>query len=80
MLFQDSVNSTAVASKPTSSAIVVLTPKETARLLKVSASFLAKARMRGDGPPFIRIGRCIRYGEAPLLQWTKAQQRASTRE
>jgi hypothetical protein len=32
---------------------VLLTPKEAAKLLKVSLSWLAKARMRGDGPPYI---------------------------
>jgi len=59
-------------------AIVLLTPKETGRLLKVSGSWLAKARMRGDGPPFIRLGRSIRYAEPTLLQWMRAQQRLST--
>ena len=39
----------------------MLTPKEFAKVLKVSISFLAKARKRGDGQPFIRAGRSIRY-------------------
>jgi Helix-turn-helix domain len=60
--------------------IVLLTPKEAARLLKVSLSWLAKARMRGDGPPYILIGRSIRYAEATLLQWMKGRQRLSTSE
>jgi hypothetical protein len=47
--------------------IKLLTPKEAAELLKVSLSWLAKARMRGDGPPFIKIGRSIRYSELALL-------------
>jgi hypothetical protein len=47
---------------------LVLTPKEAAVRLKVSLSWLAKARMRGDGPPFIRVGRSIRYAEAALIQ------------
>ena len=60
--------------------IVLLTPKETAGRLKVSTSWLAKARMRGDGPPYIQIGRSIRYSEAALLQWMKSRQRLSTSE
>jgi hypothetical protein len=48
--------------------------------LKASESFLAKARMRGDGPPFIKVGRSIRYGEAALQQWMKSRQRLSTSE
>jgi len=59
---------------------VLLTPKEAATRLKVSQSFLAKARMRGDGPPYIMIGRSIRYSEATLIQWMRSQQRLSTSE
>ena len=55
--------------RPAAPAIVLLTPKE-----------LAKARMRGDGPPYIRFGRAIRYGEAAPLQWMKSRQRLSTSE
>lgn len=66
----------------TSGAVVarLMTPKEAAHLLRVSLSWLAKARMRGDGPPFIKIGRAIRYTEAALLQWMKSRQRQSTSE
>ena len=39
----------------------MLTPKQYAALVKVSVSYLAKARQRGDGPPFLRFGRSIRY-------------------
>jgi len=39
----------------------MLTPKEFAKAQKVSLSWLAKARKRGDGPPFVRFGRSIRY-------------------
>jgi predicted DNA-binding transcriptional regulator AlpA len=78
MNVQASLTTSKVALKTTSPAIVLLTPKEAATLLKVSVSWLAKARMRGDGPPFIRIGRSIRYAEATLLQWMRAQQRVST--
>ena len=52
-------------------AIVLLTPPEAAQLLRVSVSWLAKARMRDDGPPFIRIGRSIRYSRAALIEWMR---------
>jgi hypothetical protein len=57
---------------------VLLTPKEVAARLRVSLSFLAKSRMRGDGPPFIAIGRSVRYSETALIQWMRSQQRLST--
>ena len=58
----------------------LLSPKEAAKLLKVSTSWLAKARMSGEGPPYIRVGRSIRYSETALQQWLKSRQRLSTSE
>jgi predicted DNA-binding transcriptional regulator AlpA len=73
--------SKAPADKPAPTIIpALLTPKEAAHRLKLSTWWLAKARMRGDGPPYIQIGRSIRYSEAALLQWMKSQQRLSTSE
>ncbi len=66
--------------KPAAAAIALLTPKEEAKLLKVSISWLAKARMRGDGPPYLKVGRSIRYSETGSLQWMKSRQRLSTSE
>ena len=59
---------------------MLLTAKEASRLLKLSVSWLAKARMRGDGPPYLRLGRAIRYSEGGLLQWMKSRTRMSTSE
>jgi hypothetical protein len=56
----------------------LLTAKDAAVRLKVSLSWLAKARMRGDGPPYICVGRSIRYAEAALIQWMRSRQRLST--
>jgi len=58
----------------------LLTPKETADFLRVSQSWLAKARMRGDGPPFAKFGRAIRYPENGLIAYTKSRMRLSTSE
>ena len=67
--------------KPATPSFVLLTPKETATRLKISVSWLAKARMRGDGPPFIKVGgRAIRYTDAAIIQWMKSRQRLSTSE
>jgi predicted DNA-binding transcriptional regulator AlpA len=81
MTSQSPVATGASAQKPPASTIVLLTAKEAARLLKVSLSWLAKARMRGDGPPYIQISpRSIRYAETALIQWMKGRQRTSTSE
>jgi predicted DNA-binding transcriptional regulator AlpA len=73
MSSQSPLASGALAQKATTPTFVLLTPKEAATRLKVSLSWLAKARMRGDGPPYIRIGRSIRYRETDLLQWMKSR-------
>ena len=65
------------ASQPNSGERL-LTPKDAAILLRLSESWLAKARMRGDGPPYVKLGRAIRYREGALLQWLRSRQRSST--
>ena len=56
----------------------VLTAKEAAMFLRLSPSWLAKARMRGDGPAYVKLGRAIRYRETALLDWLKTRSRVST--
>jgi predicted DNA-binding transcriptional regulator AlpA len=80
MTSQSSVTGGTMAQKPSVPATTVLTPKEAAKFIKFSLSWLAKARMRGDGPPYIKLRRSIRYTEAALLQWMKSRQRLSTSE
>jgi predicted DNA-binding transcriptional regulator AlpA len=58
----------------------LLTPKEAANFLRLSVSWLAKARMRGDGPPYVKLGRAIRYREGALVEWLRSRQRLSTSE
>ncbi|MDR3486296.1 MAG: helix-turn-helix domain-containing protein [Bradyrhizobium sp.] len=58
----------------------LLTPKEMAKFLRVSQSWLAKARMRGDGPPYMLFGRSIRYSEGGTMRWMKSCARQSTSE
>jgi hypothetical protein len=54
---------------------VLLKPNEAAAFLKVSLSWLAKARATDEGPPFVPIGRCVRYSKATLLRWLKLRER-----
>jgi predicted DNA-binding transcriptional regulator AlpA len=56
----------------------LLTARDAANLLRLSSSWLAKARMAGSGPPYIKLGRSIRYSETALLLWMRAHQRLST--
>jgi len=56
----------------------LLTAKQAADELKVSESFLAKARMRGTGPAFIQLGRAVRYSRSALEAYKASQTRTST--
>ena len=50
----------------------LLTPKEAAQSLKLSESFLAKARMSGSGPRYLKLARTVRYLRSDLSDWLKA--------
>ena len=58
----------------------LLTAKDAADRLRLSRSWLAKARMRGDGPPYVKLGRSVRYGESALSEWIRARTKHSTSE
>jgi excisionase family DNA binding protein len=60
--------------------VALLTPVEAAKFLNISKSWLDKARMRGEGPAYIRIGRSVRYAKGTLIEWMKSRQRLSTSE
>ena len=56
----------------------LLPPEEAAKLLSVSSSWLAKARMTGEGPEFVKIGRAVRYLESSLRKFIRLQTRVKT--
>jgi predicted DNA-binding transcriptional regulator AlpA len=58
----------------------LLTPSETATSLGISLSWLAKARLRGDGPAYIKIGRTVRYSMSAIRDYLRARMRLSTSE
>jgi hypothetical protein len=66
--------------KAAASPEVYLTPKEASEIWRMSVSWLAKARMNGNGPPFVKFGRAVRYEESALHRWVKTRERHSTSE
>jgi hypothetical protein len=47
-------------------------------LLGVSASFLNKRRLTGDGPDYSKFGRSVRYRVDALFEWAARRTRRST--
>ena len=57
-----------------------MTPYEAAEYLRSSPSMLAKRRLFGGGPVFVRIGKAVRYRRSDLDAWMAATARRSTSE
>ncbi len=57
-----------------------LTTTEAANYLRMSKQFLEIARHRGDGPPYIKLARAVRYHRPSLDQWMLERQRNHTAE
>jgi len=49
----------------------LLTPHDAARFLALSRSWLAKLRMTGEGPAYVKLGRQVRYRLSDLQAWTE---------
>jgi hypothetical protein len=57
----------------------LLHPRDVARILNVSTSWLAKSRLSGDGPRFVKIGRAVRYLEASTSRRGREDRPASNK-
>lgn len=72
--------------RPTEGAVVIQSAEQygstelAAKILGLSASFLNKARVAGDGPPYAKFGHAVRYHIPTILEWAAARIRRSTSE
>jgi len=74
-------NSTAAKCSLTAVADEYLSPKEAARFLRCSKSFLDKLRCSGGGPSYTRVGRKVLYRKiADLEAWMRQRRFTSTSE
>ena len=53
-------------------------PIEAAHFLGLSQSWLAKLRLTGDGPQYMKVGRQVRYSRADLMGWAEKSLRQNT--
>ena len=56
----------------------LLTEQETAALLRISVKALQGWRYKGNGPKFLKLGRCVRYQLGDLQAFVLAALRTST--
>lgn len=55
-----------------------LTTKQAATRLGCAPHTLAKWRLDGSGPRFMKLGRAVRYSEDALQNWMRERERRST--
>lgn len=60
------------------STLVYLKPEQVARLAQVSKITLARWRVLGTGPRYIKAGRSVRYAQEDVTQWMRARCRTQT--
>lgn len=58
----------------------VATPDETASFLRLGRSTLAKMRLSGSGPAYVKAGRSVTYRKQDVLAWLDSRSRRSTSE
>ncbi|HEY2757792.1 MAG TPA: helix-turn-helix domain-containing protein [Pseudolabrys sp.] len=58
----------------------LVTEVEIADFLKLSTRTLQSWRINNDGPPFVRVGRAIRYRLRDVIRWIEARTVAPTAE
>ena len=68
----------ALEPSPSHAAFELLEIDDVSAVLHVSRSLLAKWRMHGRGPRFMKVGRRILYEAAEVRRWLEAQERSST--
>lgn len=56
-----------------------VTDRQAAVLLSVSRSHLMHLRIRGGGPPWVTIGRAVRYRLSDITTWADGQTQGKTR-
>lgn len=58
----------------------IATPTETAAFLRIGRSTLAKMRLKGSGPSYVKAGRTVTYRREEVLSWLQSRSRRSTSE
>ena len=53
---------------------------EAAEYLGLAPSTLAKARLNGSGPPYLKLGRRVRYRVSDVMRWQADKVVSSTSE
>jgi predicted DNA-binding transcriptional regulator AlpA len=56
----------------------LLDTNSASRFMGMSKSFLDKLRVRGDGPPYCKVGNRVRYRQRDVATWLEGRLHRST--
>lgn len=56
----------------------LLAPKQTAARTHLSTATLAKMRCYGNGPPYFKVGKFVRYDSNDVDAWMRSRRYTST--
>jgi len=56
----------------------LMTEAQTAEFLQVSIRTLQANRVRGGGPPYVKLGRSVRYRRRDVIAWLDQRLRVHT--
>lgn len=56
----------------------LLNERQAAKFLNASTAALQAWRHRGGGPPYFKVGRCVRYQMSDLREWVNSRRYEST--
>lgn len=55
------------------------TPEEFAERTGITTDQASRLRIAGDGPPFVKLGRAVRYLNLDVLRWTQENRSVKTK-
>jgi predicted DNA-binding transcriptional regulator AlpA len=60
--------------------VALLSAKEAAKVLSLAVQTLAKMRVQGGGPRYVKLGRRVCYDPIDLSEWIELNKRRNTSE
>lgn len=58
----------------------ILDTPEAASFVRLSAVTMERLRIKGDGPPYCKLGKAVRYRKSDLNDWLASRLTRSTSE
>lgn len=78
MMWRDHLISSTPDAEPVPQVELAWDTPRAAKALSLSETWLEQMRLKGNGPPFVKIGRRVLYRPADVSEWLATNLRRST--